>query len=125
MTIVILFHSSNFRTFKHFYTMFVTTYLCRAFPNLVSYNRFVELMREAIIPLCCYLQTRKGMITGISFVDSTSIVVCHNRRINSHKVFKDLAKRGKCSIGWFYGFKLHLIINEHGELLAFKFIFID
>ena len=89
-------------------------------PELVSYNRFVELMGSALLPLCCYLQTRKGNVTGISFVDSTPIVVCHNRRINSHKTFKKLAKRGKNSMGWFYGFKLHLIINEHGDLLAFK-----
>jgi hypothetical protein len=58
-----------------------------AFPRLVSYNRFVELMPSAIVPLCGYLQTRTGECSGISFIDSTSLKVCHNRRIHSHKVF--------------------------------------
>ncbi len=120
MTIIILFHCSNYRTFKKFYTGFIAEYHGKAFPDLVSYNRFIELKASALIPLCCYLNLKKGKATGISFVDSTPIKVCHNRRIHSHKVFKKLAKRGKNSMGWFYGFKLHLIINEQGELLAFK-----
>jgi len=120
MTIAILFHSSQYRTFKHYYISHVMINLRRAFPELVSYNRFVELMASALSPLCCYLQTRKGNVTDISFVDSTPIAVCHNRRIHSHKVLKELSQRGKTSMGWFYGFKLHIIINEHGDLLAFK-----
>ena len=111
---------THYRTFKHYYKEYVMKNLSWAFPNLVSYNRFVELMRSTVFPLCCYLETCKGRITGISFIDSTPIIVCHNRRIKSHKVFEDLAERGKNSVGWFYGFKLHLIINECGELLAFK-----
>ncbi len=94
-------------------------YHSKAFPDLVSYNRFIELKGSALIPLCSYLNLKKGKVTGISFVDSTSIKVCNNRRIHSHKVFKSLAKRGKNSMGWFYGFKLHLIINDQGELSAF------
>jgi len=120
MTIIILFHCSDYRTFKMFYTGFIMEYYGKAFPKLVSYNRFIELKASALIPLCCYLNLKKGKITGLSFVDSTSIKVCNNRRIHSHKVFKTFAKRGKNSMGWFYGFKLHLIINDQGELLAFK-----
>jgi hypothetical protein len=120
MTVIVLFHISGYRTFKGYYTEHVLKHLNRAFPRLVSYNRFTELMQSALFPLCCYLQTRKGKVTGISFIDSTPIIVCHNKRINSHRVFRNLAKRGKNSVGWFYGFKLHIIINEHGELLAFK-----
>jgi hypothetical protein len=89
------------------------------FPDLLSYTRFVALMPSVLIPLCVYLQNRKGTATGLAFIDATSIVVCHNRRIHSHKVFKKIAKRGTTSIGWFYGFKLHLVVNERGELLAF------
>jgi hypothetical protein len=119
MTIVILFHQSNFRTFKYFYH-YVCTYLRKEFPNLISYSRFVYLKKNLFIPLFAYLASRKGEITGIAFVDSTSIDVCHNKRIKRNRVFKGLAKRGKTTSGWFYGFKLHLIINEKGEILAFQ-----
>ena len=120
MTIVIYFHQSSYRNFKHYYLWHVRGHLKAAFPRLVSYARFVTLMKSALIPLCAYLQSRKGQATGLAFIDATSIVVCHNRRIHNHKVFKKLAKRGKTSVGWFYGFKLHLVINERGELLAFR-----
>lgn len=90
------------------------------FPDLVSYNRFVELMKDAVVPLAVYLETRKAECSGISFVDSTSLAVCHNRRIHSHQVFRGFAGRGKTSVGWFYGFKLHLAINHLGELLVMR-----
>ena len=119
MTIVILFHQSNYRTFKYFYE-FVSKYLRKEFPKLISYSRFVYLMKNLFIPLFAYLLNRQGEITGIAFIDSTSIDVCHNKRIKRNKVFKVLAKRGKTTSGWFYGFKLHLMINEKGEILAFQ-----
>jgi hypothetical protein len=120
MTILILFHRSNYRTFKHFYQEYVCIALRQDFPQLVSYNRFIDLIPGTFVPLCAYLQSRKGEVTGIAFVDSTPLKVCHNRRISQHHVFKDLAQRGKTSIGWFYGFKLHLIVNDQGDLLAFR-----
>ena len=119
MTIIIYFHRSRYRDFKAYYTRFVMTHLRSAFPNLVSYSRFVELMPMALLPLCLYLKTRLGAVTGIAFIDATSLPVCHNRRIQRHKVFDGLAARGKTSMGWFFGFKLHLVINDQGELLAF------
>jgi hypothetical protein len=118
MTIIIHFHQSEYRHFKAYYTKHVMVHLQSEFPKLVSYNRFVELMPGALLPLCVYLHTRFGVVTGISFVDSTPLVVCHNRRINRHRVFNGLAARGKTSMGWFYGFKLHLLVNDQGELLA-------
>ncbi len=120
MTIIVLFHASGYRNFKTFYTDYVAKHLLSAFPKLTSYNRFVELMPQALVPLCCYLHTRRGECSGISFIDSTTIAVCHNRRIRSHKVFRDLAARGKNSVDWFFGFKLHLVINDCGELLAMR-----
>lgn len=120
MTIVIAFHGSGFRTFKDFYTLCVVPHWHKAFPHLVSYNRFVELMPWTLMLLCCFLHTRQGEITGISFIDSTPIEVCHPCRSKSHRVFAGLVGWGKNSVGWHYGFKLHLIINERGELLAFK-----
>jgi hypothetical protein len=119
MTIIIHFHQSNYRHFKAYDTEHVQEYLRGEFPDLVSYNRFVELMPTALYPLCLYLQSRLGQNTGISFIDSTPLPVCHNRRIERHKVFAGLAARGKTSMGWFYGFKLHLIVNDQGELLTF------
>ena len=120
MTIIVYFHCSHYRDFKHYYTEYVTTQLRPYFPALVSYSRFVELMPRALVPLCGYLHTRKGRCTGITFVDSTPLAVCHNRRISRHKVFADYATRGKSSMGWFFGFKLHLMVNDEGELLAFR-----
>ena len=121
MTIIVLFHSSGYRNFKTFYTQHVLQHLGWAFPKLVSDNRFVELMPSALVPLCGYLQTRKGACSGISFIDSTSLKVCHNRRIHSHKVFAGCARRGKTSVDWSFGFKLHLVTNDCGELLGVRF----
>ncbi len=120
MTIVIGFHGSGYRTFKDFYTLQVLPQWRSAFPNLVSYTRFVELMPWSLMTLCCFLHTRKGEVTGIQFIDSTAIEVCHTCRARSHKVFADLVGWSKDSVEWHYGFKLHLIINDRGELLAFK-----
>ena len=117
MTILIAFHQSAYRNFKWFYTQRVCCDWRDAFPGLVSYNRFVEWMPSTLIPLCAYLRHCFGNCTGISFIDSTSLKVCHNRRIATHKVFKPLAARGKTSVDWFFGFKLHLVVNEQGELL--------
>lgn len=118
MTILIHFHQSYYRNFKAYYTEYVLTQLRSEFPALVSYNRFVELMPTVIIPLLAYLHQCQGTCSGVSFVDATSIKVCHNKRITRHKVFAGLAERGKTTMGWFYGFKLHLIVNDQGELLA-------
>lgn len=119
MTIIILFHHSHYRDFKAFYQKHVMKTMQSEFPQLVSYNRFVEFMPSVLIPMVIYLYTRRlGTATGIAFVDSTPIKVCHNRRIHSHRVFANSAKRGKCSMGWFYGFKLHIVVNDQGELLS-------
>ena len=121
MTIIIWFHISGYRTFKDYYTKEVCNHLLWAFPDLVSYNRFVELKSSALFPLCCYLMTRKGDCSGISFIDSLPITACHNRRIHSHRVLSGAAQRGKTTMGWFYGFKAHLVVNDQGEYLAFRF----
>ena len=76
-------------------------------------------MSQTLWPLCLYLKTRLRPVTGISFIDATALPVCHNRRIQRHRVFDGLAARGKTSMGWFFGFKLHLVVNDCGELLAF------
>lgn len=121
MTICILFHLSGYRTFKWYYTKLVKKEYRKFFPRLVSYNRFVELMPYAAMPLALFVQFmgKSSNCTGINFVDSTTLDVCDSHRIQQHKVFEGIAQRGKSSTGWFYGFKLHLVINDHGEILSF------
>ena len=118
MTILIHFHQSQYRTFKAYYREHVQVHLTSEFPHLVSYTRFVALIPRMTVPLLAYLQSRYGACTGISFIDSTSLEVCDPKRISQHRVFAVDAKRGKTSMGWFYGFKLHLAVNDRGELLA-------
>ena len=120
MTILIVFHQSHYRNFKHFYLSHVTPHLKSYFPQLLSYSRFVETVPSVIVPLTSYLVSLYGQPTGISFIDSTKIEVCHIIRAKRNKVFKDTAKHSKSSMGWFFGFKLHLIINHLGEILSVK-----
>jgi hypothetical protein len=119
LTILILFQQSGYRTFKGFYHEHVQVHLRQEFPRALSYSRFVELMPRFLVPLAIYLHTQQGSCTGVSFIDSTSLAVCHPARIHQHRVFAVDARRGKTSVGWFYGFKLHLVVNDRGELLAF------
>lgn len=120
MLIMILFHDSGYRCLKHFYVEKVCKHLRHLFPKVVSYNRFVELEKQVAVPLDLFIKkVLLGKCTGISFVDSTPLRVCRNQRIHIHKVFKGIAQRGKCSMGWFFGFILHLICNEKGEVLNF------
>lgn len=119
MTIIIHFHQSRYRDFKAYYTRYVLVHLRSEFPGLVSYTRFVELMPTALLPLCVYLHGRLAVSRGLAFIDSTPLPVCHNKRIPRHQVFAGLAARGKTSMGWFYGFKLHLIVDDQGGLLSF------
>ena len=117
MTILTAFHQSCYRNFKTYYQEKVQTERADAFPELVSYQRFIEWVPGTLVPMCAYLRSCFGKCSGISFIDSTSLRVCHNRRIAQHKVFEDLAARGKTSVDWFKGFKLHLVVNDRGELL--------
>lgn len=120
ITITILFQLSGFRTFKHFYIFYVQKHMKEEFPATVSYNRFTELMQQNLMGMTLFLKTCcLGNCTGISFVDSTPIRVCKSKRIRNNKVFKGIATTGKSTMGWFHGFKLHIIINDKGEILNF------
>jgi hypothetical protein len=120
LTLLVSFHWSHYRTFQHYYTEYIMAHLSPYFPRLVGYHRFVELMPRALVPWCCYLATRKGRCTGMAFIDSTPLAVGDNHRIATHRVFAGIATRGKTSMGWFYGFTWHVIVNDEGELLAFR-----
>lgn len=120
MTIEVLFHFSHYRTFKDFYHECILGHFKNAFPKALSYTRFVEIKSYALVPLAVFLQGLKGQETGIYYIDSTKIHVCHNLRIKRHKVLKGIAKRGKTSTGWFFGVKLHLVFNNKGEIMSFQ-----
>lgn len=120
ITLLITFHGGQFRNFKHFYLNYVCEHLKSDFPGVVSYNRFIELSHRSALAFMLFLHHKcRGECTGISFIDSTILRVCHNKRIKRNKVFKDIAEVGKSTMGWFFGFKLHLIINDKGEILSF------
>lgn len=122
MTIVIYYHLSGYKCFKYYYQECILKQGLSYFPDAVSYNRFIEIKKTINVPLYmfCILQS-SGQRTGRYYVDSTKLPSCDNRRIHSHKVLKNISQRGKTSTGWFYGMKLHLIINEKGELINFCF----
>ena len=120
ITILIIFHGGQFRNFKHFYLGYVCVHLRDCCPNVISYNRFIELSHRSAVPFLLFLHyCCRGECTGISFIDSTALRVCHNKRIKHNKIFKGMTKVGKSTVGWFFGFKLHLIINDNGEILSF------
>lgn len=120
MAIFLLFHYGQFTNFKHFYNQYVKPYLSDLFPDLVSYERFNARQERILIPLMLYLKySGLGKTNGINYIDSTLLRVCHIKREKQNKVFKGIATKGKSTMGWFFGFKLHLIINDKAELLAF------
>jgi hypothetical protein len=119
MTISIWYHHSGYATFKDFYTKEVEVHLTQE-SRLVSYNRFIELRRSIVVPLLIFLLTRKlADCTGLSFIDSFKLEACHIKRTPKHKVLASIAKKSKTSTGWFYGTKVHLIINQKGEIVSF------
>lgn len=120
MTILVMFQMSGFRNFKRFYQGFLQIYWISYFPDLPSYPRFITLMSRAVFPLALFMQVKSGKRTGIYYIDSSCLPVSHLKRSKRHKVFDGVAEYGHTSIGWFFGLKLHLVVNDKGELIAFK-----
>lgn len=122
ITILVLYHQSGYKTFKYFYCNFVCKALKSYFPDLVTYDHFLTLMKRVFMPIMAlmYFLCKNTGHHGIYFVDATKLPVCDNHREKRHKVFEDLARKGKTSTGWFFGLKLHLVINELGQIVAFK-----
>lgn len=120
MTIQIAFQMIGYRNFKTFYTGYVMKYWTNYFPTLVSYNRFVELMSHSLCPLTIFTQVKSGKKTGIYYIDSSCLPVCHLKRSRRNKTFDEIAQYGKTSVGWFFGLKIHLVVNDRCELIAFK-----
>jgi len=119
MSLLILFQMTRFRDFKTFYS-FAKQYWNIYFPNMPSYQRFIELMKRVIFPMTLFIQIKQGKDTGIYYIDSSCLAVCHIKRSKQHKTFEGIANYGKTSVGWFFGLKIHIVINDKGELMAFK-----
>lgn len=118
MTILVLFHTMRQRDLKSFYLGYVCNHMRKEFPHRLSYNRFVERQAKVGLHLLLFLQTcALGKCTGISIIDSTPLKSCNIKRAHSHRTMKGWAAKGKCTMGWFYGFKLHIVINDRGEII--------
>jgi hypothetical protein len=117
-TIIILFHNSGSRNFKTFYLTYICGFMKSYFPGFVSYSRFIQLQKSFLVPIYYLSQVIKGEQTGIYFIDSTTLNVCNIKREKRNKVFKNIAKKSKSTMGWYFGFKLHLIINNKGEIMS-------
>ena len=121
MTILVLFHTSHFRDLKTFYLGYICQHMRKEFPQVISYNRFVERQAKVGLHLLLFFHTcALGKCTGISIIDSTPLVSCHIKRMHMHKTMSGWAQKGKCTMGWFYGFKLHLVINDKGEIIQWQ-----
>lgn len=120
LTILCNFHFSGYRDFKRYFDNEISIKLATAFPNLVSYSRFIELEGESIDYLTEYLDDniKEQELNGNFYIDTTIIFVCNVKRIFNHKVFKDAA-RTRIRNEWFYGFKLHFVINDKGEIIRY------
>lgn len=118
--VMVLFHLSPFKDFKHFWLYGIEQKYRDCFGDLPSYGRFVALMPRLFAPFCVLLHSLSGEETGIYIADSTKLAVCNNARISRNRTFKGLATRGRSTMGWFFGFKLHVVMNNKGELMAVK-----
>jgi hypothetical protein len=120
ITLLLVLHSSRFKYLKNFYQGVAMPLLRPCFPGLPCYEQFVTVQKRAFVPLMFFLLSRMGKKTGIYYIDSTALPVCDNHRIHRHQTFAGLAARGKTSMGWFFGFKLHLVFNHLNQIVACK-----
>lgn len=123
LSIIVFYHYSGYKCFQYYYEQQVQTELTSHFPNQVSYKRFLQLISKSTVHLFAFSKwmTLTSEVTSIYYIDSKKLPVCHNRRIHNHRVFKDIAERGKTSTGWFYGLKVHMVINNLGQIMSFTF----
>jgi len=123
LTIIVFYHFSGYKCFQYYYQELVQQELKLYFPKQVGYKRFLQLISKSIPHLHVFIKWKSMFSekTGIYFIDSKKLPVCHNRRIHNHQVFKGLAARGRTSTGWFYGLKLHLVVNNIGQIMNFTF----
>jgi hypothetical protein len=120
ITVLMMYHFGGFDSFKFYYLHYICVHLQKDFPKTLSYSRFIQIQHRVFMPFMFFLNmVCFGDCTGITFIDSTKIAVCNNKRIYRNRVFQEIAKHGKSTMGWFYGFKLHFVCNDRGEILSF------
>lgn len=117
LTILVYYHFSRFDCIKHYYLIKMASGYKKDFPKLPSYNRFVERIKEVAWLASLYLQYKQVQFSGNGYIDSTPLKVSNKKRTGSHKVFKFVATLGKSSMGWFYGFKLHVVCDFMGNIV--------
>lgn len=120
-TIWVCYHYSGYKCFEYYYKNKVLKELREYFPNVPTYETFLQYIPKAKGALYLWLLYTCGRSdrTGLYYIDSKRLQVCHLKRQHSNKVFKDIARKGKSSMGWFFGFKLHLVVNQIGQVVAF------
>jgi hypothetical protein len=120
MSILIFYHHSGMKCFKYYYEQIILKLLRSYWKKPYAYEAFVAQMPRVNLLLFAFLSAcRLATTTPANYIDSTKLVVAHNRRKQKNKTFQGLARTGKTSTGWFFGFKLHAIINQQGQLVVF------
>ncbi len=114
-------HHPGYKNFQYYFQRLVEPGMKTYFPRLISYQRFIHLIPRQIpllhvVSKCLCLFNKR---TGCYFADSKKLPVSYNRRIHSHRVFANIARRGISSNGWYYGLKLHLVINEMEQVMTY------
>lgn len=121
VTIIAAYHLSGYKNFEYYYHRCILGHYAALFPKAPTYKRFLNYIGRCVDLMClwAYYTTQQSQRTGLYFVDAKKLPVCHLRREKSNRVFSGIARKGKTSTGWFYGLKIHLIINNLGQAVAF------
>jgi len=121
LTLGIFRFATGVKDVKHYHRKLVSSY-SQELGRIPNYGNFNALMNQAtpyvifLLEWICY--SNKSTSNGAYFLDATSLKVCENKRIFDHKVCEDIAQRGKSSMGWFFGFKLHVVCDSLGRLVS-------
>ncbi|MEQ1144813.1 IS982 family transposase [Acinetobacter soli] len=114
--IAIWFKCSRFNTFKAFFT-WLKEGKNHLFKYLPYYQSMIHLIKRHELALhALHVALMKGQDTQYLWIDSTTLLVCKNQRIQRHKSLVQIASRGRSSMGWFYGCKLHIAMDQFGEI---------
>jgi hypothetical protein len=125
-TILVAYHHSGYKCFEYYYRRVVLSTHQDYFPDAPTYERFLDYLPRVthLLYLWLFYTTCRAQRTGLYFIDSKKLEVCHIKREYSHRVFQGLAAKGKTSTGYFFGLnrvggRLHMVINNLGEIICF------